>query len=252
MKIVISPAKTLDYESPLPTDKYTTPIFTDETNKLNAALKRQSIKKLGELMDISKSLATLNHQRNAERTTDYDFDNARQALFAFKGDVYLGLEAYTLEEPQIAILQEKLRILSGLYGLLKPLDLIQPYRLEMGTKLKVGRRENLYEFWDTKITKALNEEMEKGEPLINLASNEYFQSIKTNKLKGEVITPIFKDTVNGKLKIVSFYAKKARGLMTRYIVDKGIDQVEDLKNFNYENYEFDSASSTATELVFLR
>lgn len=252
MKIVISPAKTLDYESPLPTDIYTIPAFTEETTKLNAALKKQSIKKLGELMDISKNLAQLNHERNSERTTEYTLENARQALFAFKGDVYLGLEAYTLEEPQIAILQNKLRILSGLYGLLKPLDLIQPYRLEMGTKLKVGRRENLYEFWDTKITKALNAEMEKGEPLINLASNEYFHAIKTDKLKGQVITPIFKDTVNGKLKIVSFYAKKARGLMTRYIVDKGIDQVEDLKNFNYENYEFDSASSTATQLVFLR
>lgn len=252
MKIVISPAKTLDYETPLTIQDYTLPVFTEETAKLNAALKKQSPKKLSDLMSISAALAELNHERNQTRTTEYTTQNARQAVFAFKGDVYVGLDAYSLSVDQVVQLQEKLRILSGLYGVLKPLDLMQPYRLEMGTKLKVGRKENLYQFWDKKITEALNDELSAEEPLINLASNEYFSAIKINLLKSPVITPVFKDFVNGKSKIVSFHAKKARGMMVRYIIDQNIEQVEDLKTFNYGNYEFDDKQSSATELVFVR
>jgi cytoplasmic iron level regulating protein YaaA (DUF328/UPF0246 family) len=252
MKIVISPAKTLDYESPLPTSTYTLPQFNEETEKLNAALRRQSVKKLEGLMSISKALAQLNRERNQTRTNEYTTENARQAVFAFKGDVYLGLDAYTLNDAQIEQMQDKLRILSGLYGLLKPLDLIQPYRLEMGTQLKVGRRENLYKFWDKKITLALNAELSEGETFVNLASQEYFGAVKPNLLKTQVITPIFKDWVNGNLKVVSFHAKKARGMMVRYILDNNLELAEDLKAFNYGNYEFDVKTSTDTELVFVR
>ncbi len=252
MKIVISPAKTLDYETPLVVQDYTLPIFTEETAKLNAALKKQSPKKLSNLMSISAALADLNHERNQIRTTEYTTQNARQAVFAFKGDVYIGLDAYSLSVEQVFQLQEKLRILSGLYGLLKPLDLMQPYRLEMGTKIKIGKKENLYQFWDKKITKSLNEELSEGETFVNLASNEYFSSVKADLLKSSVITPVFKDFVNGKLKVVSFHAKKARGMMVRYIIDKNLENSEDLKTFNYGNYEFDNKQSSENELVFVR
>lgn len=252
MKIVISPAKTLDYETPISVQDYTLPIFSEETEKLNAVLRKQSPKKLSDLMSISGALATLNHERNQTRTTDYTPENARQAVFAFKGDVYVGLDAYSLSVEQVFQLQQKLRILSGLYGLLKPLDLMQPYRLEMGTKLKIGRKENLYQFWDNKITDALNAELKPEEPLINLASNEYFSAVKPELIKAPVITPVFKDFVNGKSKVVSFHAKKARGMMVRYILDKNLEKAEDLKTFNYGNYEFDDKLSTETEFVFIR
>ncbi len=252
MKIVISPAKTLDYETSVSVQDYTLPIFTEETEKLNAVLRKQSPKKLSDLMSISDALATLNHERNQIRTTDYTPENARQAVFAFKGDVYVGLDAYSLSVEQVFQLQQKLRILSGLYGLLKPLDLMQPYRLEMGTKLKIGRNENLYQFWDSKITDVLNAELKADEPFVNLASNEYFNAVKPDLLKVPVITPVFKDFVNGKSKVVSFHAKKARGMMVRYILDKNLERAEDLKTFNYGNYEFDDKQSTETELVFVR
>ncbi|AWV99496.1 peroxide stress protein YaaA [Arcticibacterium luteifluviistationis] len=252
MKIVISPAKTLDFESALPTDKFSVPSFLKETEKLNAALKTKSAKKLSDLMSISKALADLNRERNLNRVEEYNTDNARQAVFAFKGDVYLGLDAYTLNPEQIDQMNNKLRILSGLYGLLKPLDLIQPYRLEMATKLKVGSKPNLYKFWDKKITEAINEEMKDGEPFVNLASNEYFGAVKPDLLKSPVITPVFKDYIKGNLKVVSFHAKKARGMMVRYILDKNIEKAEDLKTFNYGNYEFDVKASSQNEFVFIR
>ncbi len=252
MKIVISPAKTLDFESPLPTSEYSLPGFLEETEKINASLKKQSSKKLAKLMDISTALAQLNFERNQTRIAEYTLENARQAVFAFKGEVYLGLDAYTLSVDQIAQLKSKLRILSGLYGLLKPLDLVQAYRLEMGTSLKIGRKDNLYKFWDTKITKALNEELEPNEPFVNLASNEYFSAIKPAILKVQVITPIFKDNVNGNLKVVSFHAKKARGLMVRFIIDNQIENAEDLKAFDYSGYGFDVRNSSDKELVFVR
>lgn len=252
MKIVISPAKSLDFETKAPTLEFTEGIFLNEAEKLNLALKKKSPKKLCELMSISQNLGELNWQRNQNWQLPFSLNNAKQAVFAFKGDVYIGLDSYSLSDLQIKQLQKKLRILSGQYGLLKPLDLMQPYRLEMGTKLKVGRKNNLYEFWDTKITKELNSELNEGEVFINLASNEYFKVIKPKLLKFPVITPVFKDYKNGKLKMISFFAKKARGLMVRYIIDNNIETSEELKGFNYEGYAFDSNLSSNTELVFTR
>ena len=204
-------------------------------------------------MSISDKLADLNWQRNQERNVaELTAENARQAIYAFNGDVYIGLDAYTLSKKQIDVLQEKLRILSGLYGLLKPLDLMQPYRLEMGTKLPVGTHKNLYEFWKTTITKSLNEELSKDELFVNLASNEYFDAIDVKKLKVPVITPEFKDYKDGKLKMISFFAKKARGMMVRYIIDTNAETIDDLKGFNYEGYAFDSNLSEGNKIVFTR
>lgn len=252
MKIVISPAKSLDYKSRVPTSEFREGIFLNEAEKLNGVLKKKSPKKLSELMHISDKLGELNWQRNQEWQLPFTLENSKQAVFAFKGDVYIGLDAYSLSEEKIEQLQQKLRILSGQYGLLKPLDLMQPYRLEMGTKLKVGRKENLYQFWDTKVTDALNVELGNDEIFINLASNEYFKVIKPKLLNVPVITPVFKEYKNGKLKIISFFAKKARGLMVRYIIDNNIETTEDLKGFNYEGYGFDANLSTDMELIFTR
>jgi len=252
MKIVISPAKSLDYKTIVPTVEFTEGIFLNEAEELNGVLKKKSPKKLSELMHISDNLGELNWQRNQDWQLPFTLENAKQAIFAFKGDVYIGLDAYSLSGEKIKQLQQKLRILSGQYGVLKPLDLIQPYRLEMGTKLKVGRKENLYQFWDTKVTDALNTELGNDEVFVNLASNEYFKVIKSKLLNVPVITPVFKDYKNGKLKIISFFAKKARGLMVRYIIDNNIETTEDLKGFNYEGYGFDTNLSTDMELVFTR
>ena len=252
MKIVISPAKSLDFETKVPTTEFSEGIFLNEAEKLNGVLKKKSPKKLSQLMHISDKLGELNWQRNQDCKLPFSLDNAKQAVFAFKGDVYIGLDAYTLSLEQISQLQDKLRILSGQYGLLKPLDLMQPYRLEMGTKLKVGGKDNLYQYWDKKITNALNEELNKDEVFVNLASNEYFKAVNPKLLKVPVITPVFKDYKNGKLKIISFFAKKARGLMVRYIIDNSIEKAEDLKGFNYEGYAFDANLSSENELVFTR
>jgi len=252
MKIIISPAKSLDYETPVPTNKFTKGIFLDEAAKINAVLKKKTPKQLSALMSVSPNLGELNWQRNQEWELPFSLDNARQAIFAFKGDVYLGLDAYSLPADKLEILQNKLRILSGQYGLLKPLDLMQPYRLEMGTKLKVAKKENLYQFWGKTITSKLNEEIAEGELFINLASVEYFKAVKPALLKVPVITPVFKDLKDGKLKTIAFFAKKARGLMVRFIIDHNIETIEDLKNFNYEGYAFDANLSTANELVFTR
>ena len=252
MKIVISPAKSLDFETKVPTSQFTEGIFLNEASALNAVLKKKSPKKLSELMSISPKLGELNWQRNQDWELPFTLENAKQAVFAFKGDVYIGLDAYTLSLEKIEQLQQKLRILSGQYGLLKPLDLMQPYRLEMGTKLKIGRKDNLYQFWDDSVTNALNNELSENEVFVNLASNEYFKVIKPKILKVPVVTPVFKDYKNGKLKIISFFAKKARGLMVRYIIDNIIENVEDLKGFNYEGYAFDANLSSEKELVFTR
>ncbi len=253
MKIVVSPAKSLDFETALPTQQYTEPVFLTETEKLNAALKKKTPKKLSDLMGISDKLAQLNWQRNQEFALPFTPENARQAVYAFNGDVYVGLDPYTIPEEKLDVLQNKLRILSGLYGVLKPLDLIQPYRLEMGTKLKVGRKNNLYEFWKKQLTTALNEELEDDELFVNLASNEYFSVIDTKTLKVPVITPQFKDWKGDKLKMISFFAKKARGMMVRYIIDTGAETIEDLKGFNYEGYSFSEEHTTKpNELVFVR
>ncbi|MCO7186569.1 peroxide stress protein YaaA [Tenacibaculum sp. XPcli2-G] len=252
MKIIISPAKSLDFESKATTDVYTQPRFLEQSEKLNKKLRTLSRKKLSELMKISDDLASLNYDRNQDWQPPFSLDNAKQAVFAFTGEVYRGVDASSISEDKIPILQEKLRILSGLYGLLKPLDLIQPYRLEMGTKLKVGRRENLYKFWDTTLAESLNEELGDGELLINLASTEYFKALPKKALKVPMITPVFKDFKNGQYKTIMTFAKKARGLMVRYIIDNNVETLEDLKGFDVEGYGFSEEMSTETELVFTR
>nr|WP_299175490.1 peroxide stress protein YaaA [uncultured Allomuricauda sp.] len=253
MKIVISPAKSLDFDSALPTSKYSQPQFLEESKKLNAVLAKKKPKALSKLMSISDNLAELNWQRNQQFSTPFTTENARPAVFSFNGDVYQGLDAFSIPEEKLDSLQDTLRILSGLYGILKPLDLIQPYRLEMGTQLKVARKKNLYEFWKKQLTNHLNEELEDGELFINLASNEYFGAIDEKNLKVPVITPIFKDWKNDKLKVISFFAKKARGSMVRYILDNDVNSMEKLKGFDYDGYLF-SAEHTlkADQPVFVR
>lgn len=253
MKIVISPAKSLDFETPFPTKLYSEYSFQKQSLAIDKVLKKMKPNQLMELMDISDKLADLNWQRNQERNVaELTSENARQSIYAFSGDVYIGLDAYSLSEDKINILQDKLRILSGLYGLLKPLDLMQPYRLEMGTKLPIGKNKNLYEFWKPTITKELNSQLEKEELFVNLASNEYFDAVDVKKLKVPVITPEFKDYKDGKLKMISFFAKKARGMMVRYIIDTNAETIDDLKKFNYEGYGFDANLSSGNKLVFTR
>ncbi|SFU62614.1 hypothetical protein SAMN05216480_110103 [Pustulibacterium marinum] len=253
MKIVVSPAKSLDYDSKLPTDKYTEPCFLKEAERINKLLKKESPKKLSDLMSISDKLADLNWQRNQDFETPFTPKNARPAMYAFNGDVYTGLDAYSIPQEKLDTLQNTLRILSGLYGVLKPLDLIQPYRLEMGTKFPVGKSRDLYEFWKQKVTKKLNEELNDDELFVNLASNEYFGAVDNKALKVPVITPVFKDWKNDKLKIISFYAKKARGSMVRYIIDKNATSLDDLKGFDYDGYKFsEEHSKKKNELVFIR
>lgn len=253
MKIVISPAKSLDFESKLPTEKFTQPKFIEQAVKLNTILAKKKPKDLSELMHISDKLAQLNWQRNQDFTTPFTVNNARPAVYAFSGDVYQGLDVYSLKEDKLEVLQNSLRILSGQYGILKPLDLMQAYRLEMGTKLKIGRKANLYEFWKKELTNHLNSELEEGELFVNLASNEYFSAIDTKALKAPVITPIFKDWKNDKLKIISFFAKKARGSMVRYIVDSNATTLEDIKGFNLDDYQFSKEHTLKeNEPVFIR
>ena len=252
MKIVISPAKSLNFEKELPTNRFSEPKFLKEATTIQKTLKKKKPKQLMELMDISDKLAELNWQRNQDWQTPFTTENARPAVYAFDGDVYQGLDVYTLPEDKLDVLQGKLLILSGLYGLLQPLDLMQPYRLEMGTSLPIGKNKNLYEFWKKTITKTLNSELSKGELFINLASNEYFSAVDVKTLKVPVITPEFKDYKDGKLKMISFFAKKARGLMVRYIIDTNAETIDDLKAFNYEGYAFDANLSSGNKLVFTR
>jgi cytoplasmic iron level regulating protein YaaA (DUF328/UPF0246 family) len=252
MKIVISPAKSLDFESQLPTKTFTEPQFLKEANTIQKTLKKQKPKQLMDLMSISEKLADLNWERNQVWETPFTPENARPAIFAFDGDVYTGLDAYTIPAEKMDDLQDKLRILSGLYGLLKPLDLMQAYRLEMGTSINIGTKKNLYEFWKKTITKTLNDELKKDELFLNLASNEYFKAVDAKTLKVPIITPEFKDYKDGKLKMISFFAKKARGLMVRYIIDNNAETIEDLKGFNYEGYAFDANLSKGNTLVFIR
>lgn len=246
MKIVISPAKSLDLESKLPTDEYSQALFLKQSEQLNTALRQQSPNNLSALMNISEKLADLNWQRNQSWELPFTPTNARSAVFMFSGDVYTGLDAYTLTNAQIGVMQKKLRILSGLYGLLKPLDLIQPYRLEMGTKFEVLGAKNLYEFWKKEITNQLNNELKTNELFVNLASNEYFKAIDNKVLKNPIITPVFKDWKNDKLKVISFYAKKARGLMSRFLIETDAETIDDIKKFNIDGYAF---SETHTEKV---
>ena len=253
MKIVISPAKSLNFESDLPTARGTQPQFLETAAQINRKLARMSKQEIGDLMNISDKLADLNYTRYQDFQEDHTKKNSRPAVYAFDGDVYTGLDAYTIPTDKLDRLQDTLRILSGMYGMLRPLDLIQPYRLEMGTKLPIERKDNLYEVWKETVTKALNDELEDDELFINLASNEYFGAVDTKKLKVPVITPVFKDWKNDKLKVISFYAKKARGLMVRYIMDTNAKTIEDIKGFNYEGYSFsEEYTKKKNELVFVR
>ncbi len=252
MKLVLSPAKSLDFDTELPIKQHTKPHFLNESERLNKILKKKSAKSLSKLMSISDALGQLNYERNQSWELPFTKDNSRPAIYAFNGDVYRGLDAYTIPKHKIETLQNTVRILSGIYGILKPTDLIQPYRLEMGTKLPVGKNKNLYEFWKKDITKVLNEELEDDELFLNLASHEYFKAIDTKALKVPVTTAHFKDFKNGAYKVISFYAKEARGRMARYIVDNKAKTVDDLKGFNYEGYNFSEPMSSENDLVFIR
>jgi cytoplasmic iron level regulating protein YaaA (DUF328/UPF0246 family) len=252
MKIVISPAKSLNLDKKLPISLFTEATFLKQAETIQKTLKKKKPKQLMELMDISEKLADLNWQRNQDWQLPFKPGNARPAIYTFDGEVYTGLDAFSLPVEKVVVLQEKLRILSGLYGVLKPLDLMQAYRLEMGTSIAIGTKKNLYEFWKKSVTDYLNSELNKEELFVNLASNEYFSAVDSKKLKVPVITPEFKDYKDGKLKMISFFAKKARGLMVRYIIDTNAESVDDLKGFNYEGYAFDSNLSEGNKLVFTR
>ena len=253
MKIIISPAKSLDFDSELNSQNVSVPKFLEKTLAINSILKQKSPSDLMKLQSISEKLSDLNWKRNLEFSSNHNDDNSRPAIFAFNGDVYEGLDVKTLDVKKIDFLQNNLRIISGLYGVLKPLDLIQPYRLEMGTKISINGSSNLYEYWSNDITKFLSDELLSSEFLLNLASNEYFSAIDKSKINSEIISPIFKDFKNGKLKIISFYAKKARGMMVRYVADHLIDSYDNLLSFNYGGYIFNENETTVrNQPVFTR
>ena len=254
MLALISPAKTLDYETTLPSSNFTQPRLLDQSEQLIEVCRELSASQLVSLMSVSEKIAQLNVARFQDWQTEFDFANARQAIFAFKGDVYTGLDAYALNDSQLDFAQQHLRMLSGLYGLLRPLDLMMPYRLEMGTKLQNPRGSNLYEFWGKRITDLIQQDSQhtNSQILLNLASDEYYKAVKESALDAQIIKPVFLDQKNGKYKVISFYAKKARGLMARFVIEQQIQQVEDLKAFNSEGYYFDAENSNAKELVFKR
>ncbi len=254
MLILLSPAKTLDMESPSRVTDPTLPAFMADSEKLVTTLRGYSKARLGELMHISDSLAELNARRFGEWQPAFDSDNARPCIQAFRGDVYVGLDADTLDEDDLAFAQQHLRILSGLYGVMKPLDLMQAYRLEMGTALKTRRGKSLYEFWGERLTSHLNEELEAMEQgcVVNLASNEYFKSVQPKKLVAPLISPVFKDEKNGQYKIISFFAKKARGAMARNLLKSRAVQADAVLAFNDLGYRYDEASSSEGQPVFLR
>ncbi len=254
MKILISPAKSLDLDSKLPSDlKFSQPEFLSDSQELQDILKEKTPVELSKLMKISENLAQLNWQRNQDWSLPFHSENSRPAVYTFNGEVYSGLDIFSLNSESQVFLQDKLRILSGLYGLLKPLDLIQPYRLEMGTKLDNRKGKNLYDYWKSNLTEALNSQLNANEVVVNLASNEYFKAIDSKKVKVPIVTPIFKDWKNDQLKVISFYAKKARGQMARYLIDQDARCLEDLYNFTTGGYEF-SPEHTKKEFepVFVR
>ena len=254
MLTVISPAKTLDFGTPALTDEYSQPAHLRQSRQLIKRLREFSAEDLSKLMGISSNIADLNAKRFKRWKTPFKPENARQALFAFKGDVYIGLDAYTMNDDNIQFAQKHLRVLSGLYGLLRPLDLMQAYRLEMGTRLDTDQGNNLYQFWDSRITTALNKELSTMDKpvLVNLASNEYFKSVKPKAIKADIVTPVFKEYHKGKYQIISFFAKKARGLMARYMIDQQISDIQLIKDFNLEGYAFNESLSHKQEWVFSR
>ncbi len=254
MLTVISPAKTLDFDTPPTTRRATQPRFIERSAELVADARGLSPDDIRELMGVSENIAELNHRRFMDWGQPFSLDNAKQALLAFRGDVYTGLDADSLDTAQLGFAQKHLRILSGLYGLLRPLDLMQPYRLEMGLKFANRGGRNLYEFWGDEIGLELNRELKKSgsSVLVNLASNEYFKAVKPRSLDAEIITPVFKDLKGDKYKVISFFAKKARGQMARYIIERELDDPADLKKFKVGGYRYNKAESAARELVFTR
>jgi hypothetical protein len=254
MLMVISPAKTLDYDTPPTTQRFTQPQYLDHSQALINQLRDLSPAQISELMHLSDKLAGLNAARFGSWHPTFTLDNAKQALLAFKGDVYTGLDADSLDEQDLDYAQQHLRMLSGLYGLLRPLDLMMPYRLEMGTKLANPRGKDLYAFWGERISEWLNQALaEQGDDvLLNLASNEYFSAVKRKTLQARVINTEFRDLKNGQYKIISFYAKKARGLMSRFVITERIKDPRQLKAFDSDGYRFNATDSTADNLVFLR
>jgi cytoplasmic iron level regulating protein YaaA (DUF328/UPF0246 family) len=254
MLFVISPAKALDYEAPAPAVEHTKPLFAKQAAELIEVLREKSPQQIAELMDLSDALSTLNVARYQAWSTRFTARNSREAVFAFNGDVYDGLQARDMPVDQLAWLQDHLRILSGLYGVLRPLDWMQAYRLEMGTSLATDKGKNLYQFWGKTIAQHLQKELDAQDNpvLVNLASNEYFKSVDLKTLKSPVVECVFQENKAGTWKVVSFMAKRARGLMTRYAAMHGIDQVEGLKDFGLEGYRFDKKASAAQQLVFRR
>ncbi|HEY9082303.1 MAG TPA: peroxide stress protein YaaA [Vicingaceae bacterium] len=253
MLVVISPAKKLSVEGKKP-DWFTAPQFIEHSEKLIKKLRKYSPKKLQQLMSISDDLAQLNVERYQQWTINHDTENTKQALFTFTGEVYAGLNATSFKKNELEYAQQHLRILSGLYGVLKPMDAIHAYRLEMGTKLKIGKKSNLYEFWGDTIVNEINNTLKANNDkvLVNLASNEYFKAVNKKKLATPVITPVFKDFTNGQYKTVMVYAKKARGAMAAFIMKNKIKTIEELTAFDTDGYLFNEEASSSKELVFLR
>lgn len=254
MLTVISPAKTLDFETPPGTRRATQPEFLERSAALVDDARKMSPDDIRALMGVSENIAQLNHQRFMNWGVPFSLDNAKQSILAFKGDVYTGLEAETLDADGLKFAQQHLRILSGLYGLLRPLDLMQPYRLEMGLKFANNGGDNLYQFWGSDLTQSLNKQLKKSgsSVLVNLASNEYFKAVHKRELDAEIITPVFKDLKGEKYKVISFFAKKARGQMARFIIEKGLNEPDGLKKFRQDGYRYNKAESTAREFVFTR
>lgn len=254
MLFVLSPAKSLDFESDSLTSEYSEPLFLDQAEALVERMKEFSAPEISKLMGVSDKIAELNVDRYEHWSRPFKTTNAKQAIYAFKGDVYTGIAIETAEQKQIDYLDKHVRILSGLYGALRPLDLMQAYRLEMGTRLENAQGKNLYEFWGMAVTDYINSELQKEDDgvLVNLASNEYFKVLKPKKIEGRIVTPVFKDKKAGQYKIVSFYAKKARGLMVRYAADQCIRKVDDLKGFDYAGYRFNAELSGDDEWVYTR
>ena len=252
MKVLLSPAKSLDFKSKLPTEKNSFLCFEKEAEYLNSILKTKSPKDLSDLMGVSTKIADLNYERNNDWSLPFTKKNSRQAVYAFSGDVYRGLDAYSIDDDKIDFMQSTVRIISGLYGFIKPLDLIQPYRLEMGTKLSFDNNKNLYDYWRKKITNQLNLELSENEPVLNLASNEYFKAIDTKVIKSDVYTANFKQLKDGNYKTIAIFSKKARGMMARYIIENNITDMSSLKSFNYDGYAYHKTLSSEKELIFSR
>jgi len=254
MLLLLSPSKTLDFTNRSSSNQHTVPRMLKKSSKLINTLRAKNSQEIASLMNVSDKIATLNEERFKSWKTPFTVNNAKQAIFAFQGDVYEGLDSLSFNNNDIKFAQKHLRILSGLYGLLRPLDLMQAYRLEMGTQLKHEQCTNLYEYWGKDILRIIKKDLDelKSDVIINLASMEYFKAVRPSDFSGRIITPVFKDTKNGKKKIISFYAKKARGLMSQFIIKNKITSIADIREFNLAGYQFDAASSSENDLLFTR